>query len=191
MEQRSRWMWGVWLGMGLLSFIAFVVVALRVQRGKFRRKFRRAAVIASVSCAISIGAYVIWPPVETTSKSTGTDASSDSLAGTNGVWVVMAVWVGLIAYGHYLDRDYRKFLRAEDEQTLLQWHANRAQVRAFYEPGGVPSVAAYGASLPTPTPPPTPVAPPVNHLIEQADKYLATQPPGNRPGPLPPNAPGT
>jgi hypothetical protein len=147
-------------------------------------------VIASVSCAISFGAYVIWPPVETASETTGTDASSESLAGTNGVWVVMAVWMWLIAYGYYLDRDYRKFLRAEDDATLLKWHANRAQVRAFYEPGGVPSARAYGATGPTPAPPP-PVAPPVDHLIEQADKYLATQPPGNRPGPLPPNEPGS
>ena len=180
-------MWWVWLGMGLLSFIGFVVVALRVQN----QKFRRAAVIASVSCAIAIGAYLIWPPVEATSESTSAEASSDSLAGTNGIWVVMAVWVGLIAYGHYLDRDYKKFLRAEDEQIELQWHANRAQVRAFYESGGVPSAPGYGASVRAPTPPRPPVAPPVDHLIEQANQYLATQPPGNRPGPLPPNVPET
>ena len=185
-KQRSRWMWWAWLGMGLLSFVGFVVVALRVQN----RKFRRAAVIATVSCAIAFVAYLIWPPVvETTSESTAADESSDSLAGTNGLWVAMAVWVALIAYGYYLDRDYKKFLRAEDEQITLQWHANRAQVQAFYTPGGVPSAPAYGASVATPTP--TTVAPPVDHLIEQADRYLATQPQGNRPGPLPPNVPET
>lgn len=172
------------MGCGLLSFIPFVVVAVRVQN----RKFRRAAVIASVSCAISFGAYVIWPPVETSGESHSADASSASLSGTNGVWVVMGVWLWLIAYGYYVDRDYRQFLRAEDDQTLLKWHANRAQVRAFYEPGGAPTAAAYAAMGPTPAPP-THVATPIEHLIKQADEYLATQPPANRPGPIPPNAP--
>jgi hypothetical protein len=179
-------MWWVWLGCGAFSFIGFWVVALRVRN----RKYSGAAVIATVSSAIALGASLIWPPAET-SKSTGADASSDSLASTTVTWVVMAVWVGLIAYGYYLNHDYKKFLAAEDEQNLRQWHATRAQVQALYEPGGVPAAPAFGASVPAPNPPPPPAGPPVDPLIEQADQYLATQPPGSRPGPLPPNAPGT
>lgn len=181
-------MWWVRLGLGLLSFIGFVVVALRVRN----QKFRRAASIASVSCAIAIAAYVIWPPVQTTNQSASAASSSDSLAGTNGMWVAMVVWVGLIAYGHHLDRDYKKFLRAEDEQSELRWHANRAQVRAIYESGGASSAApGYRASVPAPTAPRPPVASPVDNLIGEANQYLATQPPGNRPGPVPPNGPET
>lgn len=181
-RRKSRWLWWVWLGAGFLSFIGFVVVAFRVQN----QKFRRAAMIATVSCALAWGVYLIWPPVDTTGQSAG-DANSDSLAGTNGGWVVMAVWVGLIAYGHFLNRDYRRFLKAEDERTMLKWHGSRAHVRALYQSGGVPSGPPTGAPIPAPTA--APATPRVDRLIEQADRYLASQPLGNRPGPMPPNAP--
>lgn len=188
-KQRSRWLWWVWGGFGFLSCVGFLIAASKVQN----QKFRRASVIAVVGCAISVGSYVIWPPVVEPGASTGSEASSDSLAGTNGVWIVMAVWIGLGVYGLILDGDYKKFLRAEDDENTLRWHSTRAQARAFYDPatGGVASAPAYVAPASSPTPPPQPAAAPVDHLIAQADEYLKTQPPANLPGPMPPNVPVT
>jgi hypothetical protein len=188
-KQRSRWLWWVYLGCGMGSCIGFIIVAVKVQN----RKFVRAAVVSVVSCIVGFVSYEIWPPVEEASQTTRSGSSTDVATFTNSMWIITAIWIGLIVYGHILDRDYKKFLRAQDDENNLRWHATRAQARALYEPGagGFATAPRYVVPAPAPTPPPRPAVPSVDRLIAQADEFLTTQPPGNLPGPMPPNVPVT
>lgn len=188
-RRRSRWLWWVYLGAGLVSCIGFIIVAVKVPK----RKFVRGAAVSFVACVVGFVSYEIWPPVEEASQTTRPGTSTDVATFTNSMWIITAIWIGLIVYGHILDRDYKKFLRAQDDENNLHWHATRAQARAFYGPGagGFASAPPYVAPAQAPQPPPQPAVPSVDHLIAQADKYLATQPPENLPGPMPPNVPVT
>ena len=182
-KRRSRWLWWVYLGAGLVSCIGFIIVAVKVQK----RKFVRAAAVSVVACIVSFVSYEIWPPVEEASRTTSSESSTDVATFTNSIWIITGIWIGLIVYGHILDRDYKKFLRDEDDENNLRWHSTRAQAQAFYAPR-----AGAGASAPPYVAPPgpspsAPSAQPFDHLSFQADKYLATQPPGNAPASAPPN----
>ncbi len=59
-RRQSRWLWWVYLGWGTVSFIGLVIVAVKVQK----LKFKRAAVISVVACGVGFASYVIWPPAE-------------------------------------------------------------------------------------------------------------------------------
>ena len=188
-KQRSRWLWWVVLGFGSFSFIGFLIAAWKVRTPKFVR----AAVIACVACGTGLASYSIWPPVEVAGPKTSSGVSDEVITSGNGVWIVVAIWLGLIAYGLFLDGDYKLLLRAQDDEKNLHWHATRAQAQALYGPGagGFASAPVYVAPAQAPTPPPEPAVPSVDHLIAQADEYLATQPRENLPGPMPPNVPVT
>lgn len=186
-KRRSRWLWWVYLGAGLVSCVGFIIVAVKVQKPKFVR----AAVVSVVACVVGFASYAIWPPIEEVSQNTSSESSTDLGTFSTSTWIIMGIWIGLIVYGHILDRDYKKFLRDEDDENNLRWHSTRAQAQAFYAPqtGGGASAPPY---VPPPAPHPrAPSAPPVDHLSFQADKYLANQPPGNAPASTPPNAPVT
>jgi hypothetical protein len=184
-ERRSRWLWWVYLGAGMVSCIGFIIVAVKVQK----QKFVWAAVVSFVACAVGFVSYAIWPPVEQVSQNTSSELSTDLGTVSTSIWIIMGIWIGLIVYGHVLDRDYKKFLRNEDDENNLRWLSTRAQTQALYAPP-----TAGGAPAPLYVPPPArhlraPLAPPVDPLGAEADRYLATQPSGNAPGSAPPNAP--
>lgn len=171
----------------MLSCVGFIIVAVKVQTPKFVR----AAVVSVVAFVVGLASYVIWPPIEEVSQNTSSESSTDLGTVSTSTWIIMGIWIGLVVYGHILDRDYKKFLRAEDDENNLRWHSTRAQAQAFYAPrtGGGASAPPYVAP-PAPGPR-APSAPSVEHLSVQADKYLATQPPKNAPASAPPNAPVT
>ncbi len=175
----------MYLGVGMVSCIGFIIVAVKVQK----RKFVRAAVVSFVACIVGLVSYGIWPPVEEASQNTSSESNTNLGTVSTSTWIIMGIWIGLIVYGHILDRDYKKFLRDEDDENNLRWHSTRAQAQAFYTPqtGGGASAPPYAAP---PAPGPSaPSAPPVDDLSVQADKYLATQPSGNAPASAPPNTP--
>lgn len=151
-KRQSRWLWWVYLGGGMLSWVGFTIVAVKVQT----RRFVRAAVVSFVVCGIAFAAYGIWPPAEDVSPNADPDASVD-LSTFNGGWIVVALWTFLIIYGHVLNQDYKKFLRDKDDQDDRRCHSGKAQAV------DVPRV--------------------------EADRYFATQPPGNAPAAVPPNGP--
>ncbi len=162
-KRQSRWLWWVYLGWGMFSWVGFTIVALKVQT----RRFVSAAVVSFVLCVTALAAAVIWPPAEELNENTNPDASGDPST-LNGGWVVLAVWIGLVVYGHFLNQDYKEFLRDKDDQDDRRWHSGKTQA-----PG-------YGA----------PSARPVDVPRVEADRYFAAQPPGNAPPTVPPNAPG-
>ena len=175
----------MYLGCGVGSCIGFIIVAVRVQTWKFVR----AAIISVVACAVGFASNAIWPPVEDVNQNTGSRSSTDLDATSTSTWIIMVIWIGLIVYGHVLNRDYEEFLHAEDDENYLRWQSTKAQAQAFYAPP-----TGVGASAPPYVAPPAPSssapsAPPVDHLRFQADEYLATQTPGNAPGMAPPNTP--
>jgi hypothetical protein len=184
-KRQSRWLWWVYLGWGMFSWVGFTIVAVKVQT----RRFVRAAVVSFVLCVTALAAAVIWPSAEELNENTNPDATGD-LSTLNGGWVVVAVWIGLIVYGHVLNRDYKEFLCDKDDQDYRRWHSAQAQARAFYAPQAPAGVTAppYGSS-PAPGAH-APSAPPVDVLGVEADRFFATQPPGNAPPTVPPNAPG-
>lgn len=182
-KRRSRWLWWVYLGCGMLSCIGFTIVAVKVQN----RKFVRAAVVSVVVCVVAFAAYGNWPPAEEANQKTNPDASGD-LSAFNGGWVVVALWIFLIIYGLVLNQDYKEFLRDKDYQDNLRWHSGKAQALAFYPqptPAGVTAPPYGPSSAPGHG---APSARPVDVRVE-ADRYFATQPPGNAPAAVPPNAP--
>jgi hypothetical protein len=184
-KRRSRWLWWVYLGAGTASCIGFIIVAVKVHN----RKFVRAAVVSVVACIVGLVSYEIWPPVEEISQNTSSESSTDLGTFSTSIWIIMGIWLGLIVYGHVLDRDYKKFLRDEDDANNLRWRSTRAQTQAFY---ARPTAGGAPAHLYVPPPAPysrAPSAPPVDPLGAEADRYLATQPSGNAPGLAPPNAP--
>jgi hypothetical protein len=190
-KQRSRWLWWVVLGFGSASFIGFLIVAWKVRTPKFVR----AAVVAFVGCGAGVASYAIWPPTVVPGPNASSEVSDEVITSANSLWIVGSIWIGLIAYGLYLDGDFKKFLRAQDDANNLHWHETRAQARNSYKPGagGFSTASPYGAPAPAPapTPPPQPPVRSVDHLIAEADQYLTTQPHGNLPGPMPPNVPVT
>lgn len=191
-RRQSRWLWWVYLGLGAVSCIGFVIVAVKVQR----RKFTWAAVISVVACGASFASYIVWPPAEESAREnkseTDWDLGSISVSG----WIFLAVWFGLILYGHVLNRDYKKFLRDEDDENILRWHSNRARTQAVYAPRTAgagpppPQMPPPHDTQPADPPPSARSAPTVDPLAAEADRFLAAQPPGNVPASTPPNAPG-
>src|SRR5688500_8345646 len=86
-ERQSRWLWWVYLGVGTLSWIGFVVVATKVRT----RKFVSAAVVSTFLSGIAFAAYEIWPPADDVLQETDPEANVD-LSSYNGIWVVAALW---------------------------------------------------------------------------------------------------
>lgn len=184
--RRSRWLWWVYLGFGIVSFIGFLIVAVKVQN----RRFVRAAVISFVACAASFAAREIWPLAPDVSQNVTSEQSADLGSTSISTWIIMGIWIGLIVYGHVLNRDYKKFLRDEDHENLLRWHSNRAQTQAFtapYPSGFAPQPHYQSAPNADPGASSTPQADP---LRAEADRFLAVQPLGNAPTQAPPNIPG-
>jgi hypothetical protein len=81
--RHSAWLLAPILGFGLLSFVGFVYVGLRVRT----RKFWIALVVGCIGSAIVFVATE-WIP------------------GAGGGAVIMAAWIALVAYGFVLNRDY-------------------------------------------------------------------------------------
>ena len=184
-KRQSRWLWWVYLGAGTASCIGFIIVAGKVKS----RKFVRAAAVSVVVCGIAFAAYGIWPPAEDVSPNADPNASVD-LSTLNGDWVVLAVWIGLIVYGHVLNQGYKEFLRSKDDQDDRRWHSGKAQAPAFYPHPAPPGMAAPPYAPPSAPGYGAPSARPVDVPRVEADRYFATQPPGNAPAAVPPNAPG-
>lgn len=181
-KRRSRWLWWVYLGAGLMSCIGFIVVAVKVRN----RRFVRAAVVSVIACIMSFVIYDLWPPDEV-KPSAGVESSTDATATfSNGMWIVTGIWIWLIVYGHVLNHDYKKFLGVKDDEERLRWHSTRDQAQARYAPPTGAGASAPPHVVPSATAP-EPSAPSIDHLIVQADQYLTTQPPGNEPRPMPPN----
>ncbi|KRA37930.1 MULTISPECIES: hypothetical protein [unclassified Nocardioides] len=181
--KRSRWLWWVYLGCGMMSFIGFVVVAVKVQN----RKFAIGAGVSIVACLSGFAAYQLFPSDVTTSTNASTETSGDLSSHGAGVWIIMAIWIGLIVYGHVLDHDYKKFLRNEEDEKSLRWHSARAREHAIYAP--VPAQSERALPHPSPQAPNvhTPTNPQIGALDAEVDRYLATQPLGNPPTAAPPN----
>lgn len=122
-HRNSAWILGVAVGVGLLSFIAYLVVAGRVRS----QRFTRAAVLSVVSCVLAFVAMEAFP---------------EKTSGFDGTWVAMALWVAQVGYAFRLNREYLTW-RAHHESTgqvsaypqyqpdLPPYRAPRAEPAAF------------------------------------------------------------
>lgn len=119
--RHSAWLLAPIFGLGMLSFVGFVYVALRVQS----RKFWVACIIAC------LGSALLWATTGTT------ESTSDGESSSNG-GVILGVWVGLIVYGFVLNRDY------------LRWRANRTPADAWYNQPSVANAQGQQVSPPKP-----------------------------------------
>lgn len=118
-HRNSVWILGVAAGMGLLSFIAYVVVAARVKS----QRFKQAAVLSVAACVASFAAMEVFPEKE---------------SGFDGSWIAIALWVGQIVYAFALNREYL---------TWRAHHESAGQVNAYpqYQPNLPPYRAPRAA----------------------------------------------
>jgi len=165
-------------GCGLLSFVGFVYVGLRVRT----RKFWIALVIGCVGSAL--------PWLASADSDPATEGSQLSDVGTG---IVLAAWVGLVVYGFILNRDY------------LRWRAARTPASAWYNQPTVGSSGAPAPLAPAPTPYAAPQASrtaatpvdqpryhdPVSDLGVDPRQFYASGQAASAPGPAPaPSAAG-
>lgn len=138
--RHSAWLLAVILGVGLLSFVGFVYIALRVRTKKFW--------IAMVgACA---GSALTWIVTSATEPSTAESQAS----GWPGA-ITIAVWASSIVYGVIINRDY------------LRWRATRTQASAWYnQPIGSVQTASPLAPAPA-VPAHRPATPPFATTSEQ------------------------
>lgn len=147
--RHSAWLLAVIFGLGFFSFVGFVYCAVRVQSRKWWA-------IASLSSVLTLA---LWVMVFSSEKVDGKTQVSDAAAA-----YYLLVWVGSIAAGFWLNRDY------------LRWRAGQTAQSAWYNQG---VAAAYA-------PPPTgsqrrgvsaDVAAPQGYLGVDNRQYYAAPPP--------------
>lgn len=125
--RHSAWLLAVILGVGLLSFIGYVYIALRVRT----KKLWIAMVVACTASAVT------WIVSSDTDPATAGEQVSDLAAG-----VTAAVWFGLIVYGVIINRDY------------LRWRATRTEASSWYnQPISTGQAASSLAPVPAPAAP--------------------------------------
>lgn len=100
--RHSAWLLAPILGFGLLSFVGFVYLAVRVRTARYWI----AAVVSSAACALA------WWATDRTEP--GPTPGSTQTSST-GAAIALFVWVGLIAYAFVLNSHY------------LRWHEGRAR----------------------------------------------------------------
>ena len=167
--RHSAWLLAPIMGCGLLSFVGFVYVALRVRTKKFW-------IAALISC---MGSAVLWVATATGDASE-TGGTVDSAGATSEMsdWaagLAFAVWAGLLVYAVLLNRDY------------LRWRAGQDGTQAWYnQPAGNSTPNVGQAYMPPPTINPRP-EPTAGFLGVSQDDYFGNQPHPNVP--RPPSAP--
>lgn len=179
--RRSRWLWWVYLGAGILSCIGFIIVAVKVRR----RRFVTAAVISVVACTVSFASRQIWPLPPEVGQTVAAGQGADSGGGNVSTTIITVIWIGLIVYGHVLNRDYKRFLRDQDNR---RWRSGGAQSH------NDPHTSVRGAPHVHYQPAPTADSSASSTLrggppAIDVDRFLDLQPPGNEPARVPPNIP--
>lgn len=119
----SKWLLAVVLGFGMLSFVGFVYVGLRVRT-------RRFWVALVVGC---LGSAVTW------AVPTETDADGATSVTDLGAGITLAVWVAFIVYAALLNRHY------------LRWRAGRTKEDTWYNQPPPSAPAAVGVPMDAPT----------------------------------------
>lgn len=127
--RHSAWLLAPIFGCGLLSFVGFVYVALRVRTKKFW-------IAAVVSCVASVPLWI----ASSTGEQAGTgDTGATPPAETAGLsdWaggLILAIWGGLLVYGFLLNRDY------------LRWRASQDGSQAWYNQAATNAIPSMGSS---------------------------------------------
>lgn len=182
-KKKSYWLWWVCLGLGIVSFVGFIIVAFKIQT----RRFVVAAVVAIAASAAAIAAVELDPTFNTT-----TTDSSDTTGVSDvgfGFWVVLAIWAGLVVYALFLLPEVKRLLDTEDAAAHARWTTTTAHAQGYY-----PQPVSQSRVVPPPYVPPaaapaTPSAAQEDLLAAETDRYLASGPNGNTPRPTPPNGP--
>lgn len=104
-RRNSVWILGVAVGFGVLSFIAFIVVAARV---KSKRMWRAAA----ISGAAGAVAMVV-------SSATNPDSSEATETSGIGGTITLVIWIGLIIYAFTLNREYLTWKAHQENGGVL------------------------------------------------------------------------
>jgi hypothetical protein len=132
--RHSAWLLAPILGCGMLSFVGFIYVAIRVQN----KKFWIAAAIGSLGSATIWTVLALTGDLEESSDTASKAAESTESMSDLGVGVVMAVWAALLVYAFILNRDY------------LRWRAGLFESRAWYnQPVGNATAQGTGYAPPT------------------------------------------
>jgi len=164
--RHSAWLLAPILGCGMLSFVGFIYVAIRVQT----KKFWIAAAVGSLGSAAVWVVLALTGDLEESESTTGKAAESTESMSDLGLGVVMAVWVALLVYAFVLNRDY------------LRWRSGMFERRAWYnQPVGQAGQNHGYAGAPMPNQPQAPGFLGVN----QSDYFAAPQ--QQHPAPPPPS----
>lgn len=137
--RHSAWLLAPLLGCGMLSFVGFLYVAIRVQTKKFW-------IAATVGCVGSAAVWIIMAlagDLEEPSQAAGT-ADGASTTSDLGVGVAMAAWAGLLVYAVVLNRDY------------LRWRAAGSESNAWYNQPVGTAARTNVAYVAPPSPPSRP-----------------------------------
>lgn len=132
--RHSAWLLAPILGCGMLSFVGFIYVAIRVQN----KKFWIAAAIGSLGSATIWTVLALTGDLEESSDTASKAAESTESMSDLGLGVVLAVWAALLVYAFILNRDY------------LRWRAGLFESRAWYnQPVGNSPAQGTGYVPPT------------------------------------------
>lgn len=170
-RRHSAWLLAPILGFGILSFVGFLYVAIRVQA----KKFWVAAAVGSTGSAVVWIVMALSGDLDETSG-TGTKAAASSTDTTSdwGAGVALAVWAALLVYAVVLNRDY------------LRWRAGLTDSKAWYNQHTPNTASGYGQ-------PPVvgqPHVPTPGFLgVNQNDYYAASPAPVTSPAPAYPTQP--
>lgn len=153
--RHSLWLLAPILGFGLLSFVGFLYVAIRVRSRKFWL----------IAAAASAGGVLVW--VFSGDPDSSKDAASDNVFGA----ILFAVWAGSIALGFIINRDYLRW-----RATSRAWWAQQtpAPTTAGAPTGAAP--APYAPSTHSGQPYPRPQSQP-DVLGVNTDQYFAAPSP--------------
>lgn len=167
-RRHSAWLLAPILGFGMLSFVGFLYVAIRVQT----KKFWVAAAVGSTGSAVVWIVMALSGDLDETSG-TGTTAATNSTDTTSdwGGGVALAVWAALLVYAVVLNRDY------------LRWRAGLTESKAWYNQHTPNTASGYGQAPAVGQPH---VSPPGFLGVNQSDYYAASPAPG---APVTPPAP--